>query len=445
MLVYFHIDELARDAVVASALKKELKRIGDRLVYGNRTTTHLILRYFNVFDVIILPSLAHYIDAFPDSKHLPNNIVILQTEAIGQATGVLRRLNGKYFGDDSNQCEPWHKAVSLFLLWGYSHLNSFRQYYPFYFQKCKVVGHPRLSKSCNRPKKKVLVPTREPTEKLVIGFVSRFNLLNPFDNRTPFESVCNGMKFGKPIFPLFENSNDKDVEDLFYTEVIDFRVMIQVMKSLDSNRYKLDVRSHPRENRQGWERLAKKLGINIKVSPWDEPFGHWLQKVDLIIMPPSTSLYDIFFHGKIPIVISHVVASRENHILTESDDNNQILEAVCRPKSVDEILSIIESGKVTFNDEIVCQKLLEQVAADIADMSIINIINALVDLGMPTKERRAKIRQYFLYGVYEVFSLSCAYLKWFRNRVWRRDIEQGSSFHLIISRIRWINRLTTSK
>lgn len=435
MLVYFHIDELARDAVVAAALRKDLKQVGGRLVYGNRFTTDYILRYFNVFDAIILPSLRHFLVAFPDAKNLPSNVFILQTEAIGQATGTLRRLNGKYFGDDAEQCKPWHEAVKGFLLWGHAHLNPFREFYPSYLSKCRVVGHPRLSSSCQKPIKRVK------SDKPVVGFVSRFNILSPFDSRTPFESVCSTMKFGKGIFPHFENSPDKDVEDMFYTEVIDFRVMLEIMMTLDPNKYELAVRPHPRENRMGWMRLAKKLNLNIKISSWDEPFGHWLQGLDFIVTPPSTSLYDAFYHGKTPIVTSEIVPARANHILTESDDNNQILQGVCRPKSVQEVISLIASGHIPFDKKIIELRLLEQVGADVAAHSTKNIINAISEMIGSDSVACPNAKKAFSLSFFRFVSLALSYARWFKGLLIRR-VEQGCNFNLTMQREKWIDHLT---
>ena len=90
MLVYFHIDEVARDSVVASALNRQIRAIGGQVIYGNRLSTVQLLRYCNCFDAIILPSLPHFVLAFPDSKCIPKNVFILQTEAVGQATGTLK-------------------------------------------------------------------------------------------------------------------------------------------------------------------------------------------------------------------------------------------------------------------------------------------------------------------------------------------------------------------
>jgi hypothetical protein len=435
MRVYFHIDELARDAIVASGLKAELENAGGRVIYGNRLTTYHLLRHVNIFDAIILPSLHHYLTAFPDPQKLPNNVYILPTEAIGQATGTLRRIYGKYFGDNYKRNEPWHRSVAGYLLWGHAHTNAFKAYYPEYLQKCRVVGHPRFAKTC------ILPPGNTVKRKPVVGFVSRFGGLNPYDGRSNFETVRGGMKSTVDESPIYENSQDKDIEDVYYTEVLDFRVMLQLIMALDKERYDITVRPHPRENRQGWIEFSRKTGIPITISPWDQPFTHWLQGIDFVVTPPSTSLYDVYYLGKAAIVISDIVPTRSNHILTESDDNNQILEGVCRPKSIREVLSIIDSGTVPFNNDLVQLRLLEQIGADICENSITNIIHALSELGPSGKPAGAKNNQFASSHLFMVGTLLLSYLRSFRGLLVRRVV-QGCNFDLTLHNMRWINRLT---
>ena len=66
MIVYFHIDELNRDAITASALKKRFKDCGHRLVYGNRLTFSLLKYFHRIFDVIIIPRPHFLYDHFKD-------------------------------------------------------------------------------------------------------------------------------------------------------------------------------------------------------------------------------------------------------------------------------------------------------------------------------------------------------------------------------------------
>lgn len=435
MLVYFHIDELARDAVVAAALKAELKKRGGKLIYGNRFTTDYVLRRMNIFDAVILPSLLHFYGAFSDADALPSNVFILQTEAIGQATGTLKRLNGKYFGDEPVKYDPWHKAVRGYLLWGAAHLNSFHEYHPEYLSKCKVVGHPRLSHQCKGN------PVKRKDKRPVIGFVSRFNLLSPFDGRTPFESTVSSMRFGKRAMPIYEGSPDKDVEDMFYTEVMDFRVMLQIMLTLDPRRYRIAVRPHPRENRLGWQRLAHKLGLNITVSDWDKPFAHWLGEIDHVVTPPSTSLYDIFFHGRRPIVIDRVVSRRADHILAQSDDRNQILEGICRPNSVEEVMRLLESGVIPPPPESVHQRLQEQVGSDIANNSTANILDAIAEFAEFSGSKGNRLGAL---AVWHAAVILLSELKAAKAAIQRR-VEQGASFNLTLRRSRWIDRLVAEK
>jgi surface carbohydrate biosynthesis protein len=436
MLVYFHIDEVARDSIVASALNRQLRAIGGRLIYGNRFSTAHLLRYHNCFDAIILPSLPHYVLAFPDPLRLPNNVFILQTEAVGQATGTLRRLHAKYFGIEHEKCVPWHQSVAGFFLWGYSHLNAFTEHYPEYLSHVTVVGHPRLASICSGS-------ARDTTSnKKTIGFVSRFSLLNPFDSRFPFESVANGMRFGKGIYPLFENSPTRDIEDLFYTEVIDLRIMLQIIQLLDADKYDISVRPHPRENPLAWKHLSQRLKLNITVSQWDEPFTHWLRNIDIVITPPSTSLYDAYFLKKKVIVIDNIVPSRSEHLLTESDDNNQILKASCRPKSAAEAIDFIESGCIPLDESIVEKCLYEQVANDIATDSIGNIINCLC-VFEPTIAKAIPVR-YLRAQTFSFLLLILSSSLFLYTRLLGRN-ELGSSFFLTPNRILWINRLIRIK
>jgi hypothetical protein len=431
LLIYFHIDEVSRDTIVASALRDELKKIGGKLIYGNRMTLSF-LRYFNIFDAVILPSILHYMAAFPDPDKLPDNIVILPSESVGQATGQLRRINAKYFGNNMETCTPWHQTVAQYLLWGFDHIRPFQEYYPSYLDKCKVVGHPRLADVC-------LGSARTKTSsKPVIGFVSRFSVLNDFYSRLNFTNINAGMKVKGVVQPMFENSGDRDIEDRIYTEVIDFRVLLQVMLALDPEMYTLSIRVHPRENRKNWSRFIKEQGIDAVVSKWDDPFSQWLNEVDIIVSPPSTSFYDMLSRDIHPICIRDVVLRRMNHVLTESDDYNQILDYVYCPKSFDEIIETIKSGKVPDMSEGVEGILEGQAGLSIAKNSISNIVAALVGLPKKTPPANAGLRCLLPLVIVAVVAVS--YLKSWWNNIFRNG-DQGSTFMFTLRRLKMINNL----
>ena len=432
MLVYFHIDEVSRDAIVASALRKELKKVGGKLIYGSRQTASL-LRNFNIFDVVILPSITHYIATFPDPDELPDNIVILPAETVGQATGHLRRINAKYFGDDSEYSTPWHQSVAKYLLWGFDHIKPFQEYYPSYIDKCIVVGHPRLADVCLPPAK------RKIGNKPVVGFVTRWSMLNAFDGRSIFSSIYMSMKVKEKTQPKFENSDNRDSEDLMYTEAVDFRVLLKVIKALDPDKYTLSIRIHPRENRGQWSRFIKKHGLNVVLAKWDDPFTLWMNDVDIIVSPPSTCFYEILSQNMHPICTRDVIPHRANHVLTESDDNNQILNFVYCPESVDEIVEAINSRKIPDMSEGVSEILEGQTGLSIAKNAITNIALALRNLTKNKQLATTGLRRLLPLAIVAVVIIS--HLKYWKNRL-LGDGEQGSVFWFTLGRLKMINQLT---
>ncbi len=434
MFVYFHIDELSRDAIVASALRDKLKETGDTLIYGNRFCMRL-LKHLNVFDVVILPSIDHYMLCYPDPEKLPENVVVMPTEAVGQATGRLRRINAKYFGTNESKCAPWHKSIKFYLLWGNTHLNPFKEFYPEYLKKCEVVGHPRLADVCTRTE------DNKKRKKPVVGIISRFSLLNQFDGRSNFASIFVGMRVKGVPHAKFENSPDHDIEDLFYTEVIDFRILLQVIRALDTERFDIQIRAHPREDRTRWQHLINTNQLKATVSRWDDPFSLWLNDVDIVVSPPSTSFYDIFAHNKRPICIGDIVPKRATHVLSESDDNNEILNFVFRPKSVTELVDAIESGVIPDYSKGVESILDGQTATNIAHSSISNIATVLSNLISTKPSLAVRIKRWLILVPLLSGVVSVAYLLYLRAKFVKGGV-QGSTFALTLGRIGMINRLS---
>ena len=80
--IYFHIDEVARDSIVAANLKVILKEHGINLVYGNRLHSRFLKRT-NPFDAIILTGPFLVEPYFPDPDKIKVPIICLPTEGIG--------------------------------------------------------------------------------------------------------------------------------------------------------------------------------------------------------------------------------------------------------------------------------------------------------------------------------------------------------------------------
>jgi len=156
--VYFHIDELGRDAITASALKKAFKERGINMVYGNRFYTQKLLeRFAFAFDIIILPRP----DFLRNFKNLNKNIppiVIIFTESVGRVVHenndkltLFSLLDQSFMEGDTKYVDK----VTSFCLWGESTKKRIDKYYPEITNKFHVTGHTRHDKRCLKKKKNI--------------------------------------------------------------------------------------------------------------------------------------------------------------------------------------------------------------------------------------------------------------------------------------------------
>tara|TARA_Y100001978_G_C23693577_1_gene436201 strand:+ start:1444 stop:2826 length:1383 start_codon:yes stop_codon:yes gene_type:complete len=431
--ILYHIDELARDAIVASAMKRVSKKYNIEIYFTTKRLSR-ILRLFNGFDAVILPSLQHYKYFFPSPQKLPNNIFILPSEAVGQATGTLRRMQAKYFGNNEIESIPWHQSVKGFLLWGEVHKEGLVANEPKYSKKSFVVGHPRLSKWCKAYKKQIKNNSKQKT----IGFVSRFCGINPFDQRGNMQYMRNAIRFFEEQ-PRWENSSSElDAEDIFYTELIDFRLFMMIIHSLNPNDYKFKIRPHPREDRNQWKKLKKNSNLNIEISKWDHPFTYWLNEVDKVICPPSTSIYDMLYQDYHPICIDKIIKKRKNHILAESDDNNRVLDYVCRPESLEELIEIIEQDISTKPIDGYQSIINGQIKSNLGDDSTKNILKVISQNTTPINSKDS-LKQNIKLLCFKTFSFIYTHISYLKNFY---KSEQGSTFYLTIWKKMWIKKLS---
>lgn len=86
--IYFHIDEMDRDSIVASILSKLCKEKDWRLIFGNRNLEKLMSKFEPFFDIIILPKPMFLSSYFPEMKieTVTSKFIILYTENIGIMT-----------------------------------------------------------------------------------------------------------------------------------------------------------------------------------------------------------------------------------------------------------------------------------------------------------------------------------------------------------------------
>jgi len=437
--VYFHIDEVARDAVVAANLRQVLKAYGVQVVYGNRAHSQLLgsLDNFSAFNLYLFPSLDLFRANWPDVSSMSAPVIILPAETVGGTTRNVDRLAAKYLGSFPDECSPWINRVAAFCVWGPSHLKAFEAEGRYLLPKCHVVGHPRFDRRCQ-----VRGSVSAPSQKIRVGIISRFFVVNPFDQRGMLQVVYGDRKIPGREQPVYRLSPDLDVEDRVYTSAIDLRLVFQLIDRLDPGQHEVVLRAHPREDRTSWERLIVRKGLPVTIAPWDQPFMHWINSVDHIVGPVSTSFYDCVVAGRRPICTVDIVPHRQHHILAGGDDENPILNYVLLPKSIEELVEIVSVRPREEDLEIPaglldilhqeanypdCFNSLDRVAAVCLDV-----------LEATSGEHRARPTARLRH---EIFTRGRDLLSWTRRL---GKPEQSSSFVLNRRRRRWIDGLALS-
>jgi surface carbohydrate biosynthesis protein len=431
MRIYFHIDELARDAVVGSALKKYFKDRDASLWYGNRVDS-LALKFHNPFDALIFPSvdlLFAYLGA--ESSEINNSLIfILPTESVCGNEDAHNKLIVHLFGTDfvATNNSAALKEVDKFFLWGEWHQKVMTEASDGVAHKFIKIGHPRHDKLCLGNNDAGGMKKQKQ-----IGLVTRFDLLNIYDDRHNFEAVYGAMTYGRPEEYWYEEG--LNVEDRFYTTVQDLRLFFEIIEGLDKDDNIINIRVHPRENYDNWQKFIMKHKLNVNLAPRWEPFARWIKSQDYIIAPPSTSFYDCAVLGKSAISIGKISEKRVTHQYRNSDDFDPILEYFLQPESLDELFDLVSSKPVELDLSTKHKKLLAQEVGFPESKNSLEylrdeVFDSLDSQGSLTKSKKHKILKFiffrFLYRIrafFNVLSKRASYQSAFFI-LWRSKVRQ---------------------
>jgi|GEM_PF-1140060 len=443
--IYFHIDEFGRDAITASALKKACAERGINLVYGNRVYTKRVLEFFAfAFDIIILPR-PMFLSDFRDIEREIPPVVIVFTESVGRVVDenndkftLFSLLDTPFMEGDTKYVDK----VSLFSLWGNSAKKRIDKYYPEISEKFYVTGHLRHDFRCA-----VGVRTNRSNKKSKIGLITRQPLLNDFLKRRPIESIvasCVNIEarydYNNKINGDFLLSQDNERVDEIYMEAVDIQVLLQLLLKLDNEGHELYLKVHPRENKDVWVEFVKKYNLNIVLAYWNMPFAHWIQQLDYVIGPASTSFYDCCIAGVQPICTRKVNKNRDDHINSFSEEYGALMENIVTPDSIDEIVNIvsIRNEKFQLTDEI--KKILSnETNYPESYTSIDKLLDQCLDLKETNKVGRVT-KHLYLIGFYVYGCFVNHVMK--VHRFIQRRTEQGSTFLMTKKNRAYIDSLT---
>jgi surface carbohydrate biosynthesis protein len=443
MNIYFHIDELKRDAVAASALKKKFAKKEHKLVYGNRVSNRLLKYFHSAFDVIVVPRPHILYDNWGEEWMSWNiRFVILSSESLGVICKdhyvMARTLLEKEYFEGQKQ---YINRIDAFCLWGSKQLQALKDYAPEIEHKCHVVGHPRHDLCCIDTKASKYV------DKKKIGIIARAVGLNDY--------------FGRPALIAFETLfddhhqyeflNKKNGEKLksrrpgaqplntLISQAIDAENTLKVIRSLEELGYDITFRPHPKENIQTWTYVFNKSGLKTKVSDVaDQPISTWLKDVKYIIGPPSTSFYDALMLGVTPISLSSIDSRRENCIDELWEDNNHLMPYIYKPESINELIEIIECDKHLYDNNDVLSVLKEEADFPGCADSLNKFVSICIDNKNVSENKMDNSRLAFFESGRILFNSV-----WKIKNIMLKRAETSASFAMDRKKKRFIDKLTT--
>jgi surface carbohydrate biosynthesis protein len=415
--IYFHIDEVSRDSVVASALTQIAKKKKWRIIYGNRNLGFLMAKFERFFDVIILPKPTFLTSFFHPSKieNLRSNYVILYTEQIGIMTSpnfpklALRQMLDKEFMSGDSK---YVNKIAAFCFWSNQAKKIVLDNFPELSQKCYVVGHPRHDSNANPVFIKPL-SLRENN----IGIVTRFVSLNDYFGRNSLESILENRIFIKKG-EIIEYSNPRN-GDIFASRIrgvnpkndisiesIDFENMILIIEALTELGLKISIKKHPKEDLEIYKKVLAQLGTNVSLAPSNIPFAFWIQNQNYVIGPPSTSFYDALMLGVLPISTSEINPHRKSLITDMYEDFNPLMKHVVKPKSINELIDFVKKNDPkVYSDFALNSKVIKILESEVNYPNHINSLSEFCEVIQKIlKHRKVSLAKNFMIWLYLIIS-----------------------------------------
>jgi surface carbohydrate biosynthesis protein len=439
MVIYFHIDELNRDSIVASALRVKFAKNGDTLIYGNRLVARLVKIFHVFFDIIIVPRPHFLYDLWGNSYQDWNvKIIMLSTESLGiicKDYKVMARtlLEKGYFENDKSVVN----RIDAFCIWGTRQFEAINKYAQEQISKFHVVGHPRHDKLCVE-----FQINKQSNTKKRIGIVTRSVSINDYQGRSTLDSFSTLLDnhFQYEYFNKQTGDNLKSTRPGAYpaetvaVTALDTAALIKIISRLNENDHEIHLRPHPKEDLSVWYKIFSSNNIKLTISDPFEPITHWLKRVDFLIGPPSTSFYDAIMLGVFPISIN-LIDTRRNVFIGELwEDNNRLMPGITQPASVEDIFVIINKND-KYEPSLEILKILKE-EANFPDC--LNSLDNVVEVCNSVHFKKAK-RSNFIFIF--LFSKHIFQIIWkFRNLIYK--IRPNSSYFAIdIKTTRKINQL----
>ena len=323
-IVVIHIDTFKREYFASWVLGQKLKKEGFNVLLTARHSTERLLKIFSPNIFIATHSFTIDIHLIKKLKKRGTKVFVNEAEA----TNENHTVSLSYPKYDNNHEKMDYKLFSGIFLWNNFTLSWLLKNKNIKRENLHLTGSIRKSKYCEISKRN--------ESKFTVGFLSRYELINTYDNRHPFDNLM---------------TIDPEEEDyLWYYErlAIDseaFSISFKLIKKLVKSGYNVSVRPHPNENLEAYKKLKKYFGPFLSIDT-SYSINEWLSKVNVIFGTTSTAFTEAYL-SNILIISSSKIQNfnfQRNNAYVNFNDNFDL--AAYTPNSINEAYDMCVDKKL---------------------------------------------------------------------------------------------------
>jgi surface carbohydrate biosynthesis protein len=324
-IVLIHVDAMRREYVGAWILSELLKKNGYRVILTARHSTRRLIKKFNV---------SHYISTHV-YQHSPEDWLVFKKRGIKL---YVAEVEGIDFEDGWTDTYPTHVGASKidyslfdgFFVWSSASKKWLAKTHGISQTQIFITGSIRQSKYIRQQK--------EITNK-VIGFISRFEVINTFDSRHVFENL---MKLDP------ESPQDYWYFDRCFIDAEVFALYVKIIKRLVKLGYVVSIRPHPNESTNAYDLVKKMFGDKVQI---DDSYGitEWLAKVSTVISTSSTAFTDAYLLKKRIVSLTKI---QKHHFRdpSQKDLYSRFDRLAYVPSTIDDLVNFISCSDDNYLD-----------------------------------------------------------------------------------------------
>lgn len=269
-----HTDALRREYPANWVLAQNLEAAGYRVILTSRSSTQRLLRFFTP-EVVILSHVFSLSESELASLH-KRGARIFSNEVEGEIEGNELGISGTYPEDIAYQ---YFEKIFTWSEWSAGWLVKKRHVDP---GRVAAIGCTRLS---------LMKYFRSTPGRQRVGILSRFEIINTFDGRHPFENLMS-LDVRHPRSRAYLERTVVEMES--------FAITSQVIEALTAKGIAVSIRPHPNEAVEPYRLLKKRYGPLLDVDTGPDYMG-WLENLSIVVGTLSSAYTEPYLLD-IPIV-----------------------------------------------------------------------------------------------------------------------------------------------